>query len=121
MTHSPLDPEAVSLFKYVMGWQTDELEYRVSKFPSSERIRLMRDEGIGEGSVWREQVFNKFHRAYILGLDTPNGRQAAAKCAAAALSMTETAVKLYGPLPHGGYPSGDFNQSYPYHYSQTHD
>jgi len=104
-TTSPDDlPEA--LFDYVQAWQRQELVYRLTKFPTTEKMRLLNQEGIGPGTVWHEQIASKLHRAHVLGVDTPNGRQAIAKCAAAALSLAETAVLVYGELPYGGVESG---------------
>lgn len=98
--------EESQLFQYVHEWQLGELVYRTDKFPLMERRRLLSEQGIAPGTVWHEQITSKLHRAMVLGIDTANGRQAVAKCAAAALSLTETSVLVYGALPRPGVSSG---------------
>lgn len=94
------------LWDYIWRWQGGEASYRESKFGLSRNQDLLRSEGVGPGTVWWDQIVSKLHRASVLGLDTPNGRQAAAKCAAAALALVEAAIAEYGLLPEPGVPSG---------------
>src|SRR4051812_43247357 len=87
---------------YVLDWLRDERDYTISKFGLATD-----DEHTKEGLDWWEQQFdNYFHRAGILGLDTPGGRQAFAKFTATALGALEAVVRVHGALPEPGVPSG---------------
>src|SRR5450759_1978056 len=90
-----------------MRWQRMEIAYRSSKFEVFDDRQLLRTEGVGRGTIWYDQIVEKLHRAQVLGLATPAGRQAVAKAAAASLALTETVVLEYGLLPMPGVPSGD--------------
>lgn len=56
---------------------------------------------------WRGQVDMYLHRATILGLDTPGGRQAVGKAAATAVAYVENVFRRYGSMPAPGFPSGE--------------
>lgn len=58
---------------------------------------------------WSDKIGMYLHRADILGLDNPLGRQAAAKAVATAHGMLESIVRVHGDLPPGGVPSGEIN------------
>lgn len=91
--------------EYVREWLARERAYTIDKFG------LDQDNDhtpLDNWNLWWDQQFeNYLHRAHVLGLDTPNGRQALAKFVATAVGLLETAVRLYGPLPKPGVPSGE--------------
>lgn len=66
----------------------------------------MAEEGVERGLFWEAQVTQYIQRAATLGLDNPLGRQALCKGWAAYLGMLESMVRVYGPPPAGGFPSG---------------
>lgn len=88
---------------YVREWLARERGYTLDKFGID-----LDNEHIGEGldGWWQQQFDNYLHRADLLGLDTINGRQALAKFVATAVGCLEAAVRIYGPLPEPGVPSG---------------
>lgn len=89
--------------EYVRQWLAIERGYTIEKFGVD-----LDNQHLREGFAWWEQQFlNYFHRAQVLGLDTPGGRQAAAKFVATAVGMLEAVVREFGPLPKPGVPSGE--------------
>jgi hypothetical protein len=56
---------------------------------------------------WEERVTMYLHRAKILGLDNPLGRQAVAKAATTAVAYLETVFSVYGSVPVPGFSSGE--------------
>lgn len=92
-----IDPE------YVRAWLAQERDYTIAKFGLD-----LDDQHVAEGMEWWEQQFlNYIGRADVLGLDSPGGRQAAAKFVATALGFLEAVVRVHGPLPEPGVPSGE--------------
>lgn len=79
------------------------------KWNEGENRQVARDhmEGDPHGEWWSNYVGSYLHRASVLGLDTPAGRQALGKATVTLLHMLETAVMVYGPLPQAGMPSGE--------------
>lgn len=55
---------------------------------------------------WRGQVDMYLHRATVLGIDNPLGRQAVGKAAATAVAYLENMLRRYQELPAPGFPSG---------------
>lgn len=55
---------------------------------------------------WEELVTKYLHRAKVLGLDNPLGRQAVGKAATTAVAYLETCFRVYGSVPVPGFPSG---------------
>jgi hypothetical protein len=94
--------------RYVSAWQAGEVPYRTTKFDSGQFQRVMTSEGVGPGTLWWDQIVGKLQRAHVLGLETPNGRQALAKCGAAVLALLEASVREYGLLPTPGVASGEY-------------
>lgn len=90
----------------VFAWLRGERAYQLGKFGIESDDKHTRI-GLGEESWWWRQLTNYYHRASVLGLNTPVGRQALAKFVATACGLLESAVRLYGPLPRPGVPSGD--------------
>jgi hypothetical protein len=94
----------------VLQWVRDEwARYSTDKY-DDDRDRqdgIMRREGCDAGSWWNEEVMRYVHRAHILGLDTPLGRQAVMKGAAVYLDMCASIIRVHGDPPPGGRPSGE--------------
>lgn len=94
----------MTVSEYVRAWLADERGYTIKKFGLPQD-----DDHILEGLAgwWAQQFDNYLHRAWVLGLDTPGGRQALAKFVATAVGALEAAVRVYGPLPEPGVSSGN--------------
>jgi hypothetical protein len=95
----------------VEAWLAEERLYQESKYPDRTAHDVkMRSEGCGPNTWWWEEVFRYLYRAQRLGLQTPLGRQAAAKAAAVAQEMAASVIRVYGHLPAPGVTSGDVEQ-----------
>lgn len=104
---------------YVLDWLKDEAQYQANKFGDGNFAEndIKRTPQFGyqrknfdtpyEDTYWYNQLNQYLHRAYVLGVDTPVGRQALAKFAATALGLVESAVRVYGELPEPGVTSGE--------------
>lgn len=90
----------------IRAWLAQEREYTVQKFGLELDDQHVREWG-GPDDWWEVQFQNYLGRANVLGLDTIAGRQALAKFVATAVGMLEAAVRVYGPLPLPGVPSGE--------------
>jgi hypothetical protein len=90
----------------VFSWLRGERDYQVAKF-GIDLDDEHTTEGLGEDGWWWQQLMNYFHRSRVLGLETPVGRQALAKFVATACGLLESTVRVYGPLPLPGGPSGE--------------
>jgi hypothetical protein len=99
--------------EYVEDWLDEELRmYVYQKFNQlvdAEHIKEFMQPANGGRSEgwWTQQLDNYYHRAAVLGLDTPNGRQALGKFVATAICMLVATVDVYGELPKPGVPSGE--------------
>lgn len=100
-----------------MQWLRDEHgDYADPKFDDireAEHDPHMKDEGVGKGSWWENQVFQYVGRADTLGLDNPLGRQALMKGLACYTGMIESMIRVYGDPPLPGVPSGEIRERYP--------
>jgi len=112
-TEMPSDEEAL---EQVILWINIERHYTLEKFSSIEdRTHIVEwqladyldDEEI---QWWDRQLENYLYRARVLGLDTPNGRQALAKFVSTAVGMLSATVQQFGPLPKAGLPSGEIQE-----------
>ncbi|HWL37301.1 MAG TPA: hypothetical protein VNQ77_14050 [Frankiaceae bacterium] len=90
----------------VFSWLIRERNYQLRKFGVAQDDEHTRADGVRQDGWWWRQLLNYFHRAGVLGLDTPNGRQALAKFTATACGLTESVIRVHGPLPEPGHPSG---------------
>jgi Domain of unknown function (DUF4406) len=88
-------------------WLQQERAYQREKFSAADDDRLTSNGPFGVESPYFTRVGNYVERARIFGLDTMNGRQALGKAAATLAGWLESAVRLYGPMPQPGVPSGD--------------
>lgn len=109
---SPLSD--IKAFEHVISWLRGERYYTLEKFGSSQDKQHVRDfedkEKDNEIAWWTQQLRNYFYRAWVLGLDTPVGRQALAKFVSTGAGMLAAAVQEYGELPKPGVPSGEIEQ-----------
>lgn len=90
----------------VFDWLGRERQYQVAKFGTQlddENTRA----GLDEEGWWWRQLSTYYHRAGVLTLDNPLGRQALAKFAATACGLLESVARVHGPLPDPGVPSGE--------------
>lgn len=92
--------------QYVRLWLKGERDYTIEKFGIDEDNQHTTQWSQEDKTWWTDQLDNYYHRAGVLGLDTINGRQALAKFVATAVGMLESSVRLFGPLPEPGVPSG---------------
>lgn len=91
------------------AWYRGEAEYQDSKWATEREVhyKLLATEGLAPEGRWRRDIDMYLHRANLLGLQNPNGRQALAKAAMVVIACVEGAEKVYGPLPAPGYTSGE--------------
>ena len=97
--------------EYVEQWLRDERAYTIDKFglasDDQHTIEFYHGLPAPKPSWWDQQFDNYLGRAFTLGLDTPGGRQAAAKFVATAMGFLESVVRQFGPLPEPGVTSGE--------------
>lgn len=101
--------------QYILDWLKDERNYQVDKFGIENDDRrteaFNREWGRSindiDDNYWINQIQMYLHRAQILGLEHPNGRQALAKATATLVMMLESATRIYGALPEPGVTSGE--------------
>lgn len=94
--------------KQSMDWLNAEFSYAEGKWPKEQHDGIT----VREGTTgrWMTDIDMYLHRANVLGLGTPRGRQAAAKAMATCHTMMESIIRVYGPLPKGGLTSGDIGE-----------
>lgn len=97
---------------HTFEWLVGEREYQLQKF-GTQLDDQHTVEGIGPEDWWQRQLLSYLHRAGVLGLDLPVGRQAVAKFAATACGLLESVVRVHGTLPPPGVPSGDVGATRP--------
>lgn len=105
---------AMDEHELVMRWLAEERPYQIDKFAGGQddpdgwrhNDEALSTEGVGEGTYWEQQLTNYVHRLGVLGLDLPNGRQALMKFVSTAVGLAEAMVRVYGPPPRPGVPSG---------------
>lgn len=102
-----------SRVRWLQWIRTEWADYADPKFDDQRETnhdRLMRNEGIAPGSWWENQVLQYWRRAHVLGIENPLGRQALIKGLAAYTGMVESMIRVYGPPPPAGVPSGELQQ-----------
>lgn len=88
----------------ITEWLETERAYAEAKWPPSHTQLVLIQEGKEGVEKWVGQYI---HRAFLLGLDTPLGRQALAKATRTLLAFTEAMAVVYGDPPSPGVPSGE--------------
>src|SRR5262245_8581987 len=104
----PSEPDA-GFARQVFVWLAHERDYQLKKFGVQQDDAHTREHGVSPDGWWTQQLDNYYHRARVLGLEHPNGRQALAKFVATACGLLESVVRLYGSLPVPGVPSGQLD------------
>lgn len=92
--------------EYVRNWLRDERGYTLEKFGIDADNEHIKEYNIGNTQWWDQQFENYLNRVRVLGLETPNGRQAFAKFVATAVGALEAVVRSFGELPEPGVSSG---------------
>lgn len=97
----------------VLTWLQRELEeYADAKFNENDTWTAQQADdvhtrdGVGGDSWWLRQIEQYLGRADVQGLDTLGGRQALFKACTTMLGLLESTVRVYGPPPRPGVPSG---------------
>lgn len=86
---------------------TERREYADVKYPDKDVYdEKMRQQGI---AWWMDFMPNYLSRAEILGLDTPQGRQALGKLITTAMDCLESAIRVHGEMPRPGVTSGEIH------------
>ena len=95
------EPASVQHSRFAVAhWLQAEREYAESKWPPDAVDDIPSEE--------YEQWVNQYlHRAIVLGVRNPLGRQALAKALRTLQALTESVVRQHGELPMAGLPSGD--------------
>lgn len=99
--------------EYVRLWLAGERSYTLDKFgidADNQHIGEWAELDLNATNWWETQFDNYLGRAGVLGLDNPGGRQAFAKFVATAVGALEAVVRVYGPLPAPGVPSGELRE-----------
>ena len=86
---------------HVRRWLAGERPYVEGKFGVDGSGERVAEENPGH---WIAMYID---RGVLLGLDTPQGRQAVAKAMSTMVAWTEYVVRHYGPLPDPGHSSGE--------------
>lgn len=89
---------------YVLGWLRDERDYTAGKYGLDNDDAGTLELGV---EYWSERVQDRLHRATLLGIDTPVGRQAFAKVVSTAMMGLESVDRTHGELPEPGVTSGE--------------
>ena len=100
-------PVDCKLMEYIFDWMREEAEYTRTKWTQEKNDEATKGNYYLEENMWRQNLEMYLHRSTMLGLDLPGGRQALAKWAITAMSLLESAIRLYGPLPVPGVTSGE--------------
>ena len=86
--------------EHVKAWLDGERAYAEAKW-EPEKVDAITPE---EYEGW---VMQYLHRAIVLGVENPNGKQALGKALRTLTGMTESIVRRHGDLPAPGVPSGE--------------
>ena len=95
-------PEAFDCF----AWLAAERAYQVEKY-GIEADDDHASEGFDQGAWWHDCLHDRVRRAAVLDTDSAVGRQALAKVASTAAGMLEAFMRVNGPPPPAGAPSGE--------------
>jgi hypothetical protein len=92
----------------ILAWIRAEVTYGFDKIADLHADLDNDALDVGLDSGWVDHFSKMYlHRARVLGIDTPGGRQALAKAAAGLVGVLCVYVKAYGMPPPPGVPSGD--------------
>lgn len=92
-----------------LNWLATELDYADQK--REETIGRDHDDAdmkaLGLDGIFAQDIRQYLHRAIVLGVENPNGRQALGKMVAVGVAAMESAVRCFGDMPEAGRASGD--------------
>lgn len=106
-----LTPERRQVYTWLQAEEKDHQDLKFTEVTKTDGGDLSDDAWTYRPLMerWHDQISMYLHRADLLGLTSPLGRQAAAKAVATAHGMLESIVRVYGDLPPGGVPSGEID------------
>lgn len=98
--------------RHVFVWMQRETVYASNKFKGQRdsHDESLRKEQISDDAWWYRQIHQYIDRARLQGLDTPQGRQQLAKALMTMRGCVESSVRVFGPLPEPGVPSGEIRE-----------
>lgn len=97
----PVKPASVPHSRLAVAhWLEAERDYAEHKWTPQQTDELTADQ-------YEQWVGNYLHRAIVLGVENPLGRQALAKALRTLQAITESVVRKHGELPMAGVPSGE--------------
>lgn len=106
---TPSEMDDVKAFEHVIYWLRGERDYTIKKFGTDldrHHFQEWYETEMGAG-WWSDQLDSYYHRAWVLGFNTPVGRQALAKFVSTAVGMLAAGIQEYGELPRPGVSSGE--------------
>lgn len=98
----------------LLMWLTAERQrYSDVKYSDKKECdsHIQEDGGIGDDSWYWGFIGNYLKRAQLMGLDQPNGRQALGKAIVTLMDALESSIRVFGPMPQPGVPSGEIDMS----------
>ena len=98
--------EPISPATKTFDWLQAERGYQVRKF-GTDNDDEHTQAGLDYDAWWWHQLVNYYHRAKVLGLETPVGRQALAKFVATGCGLLESVIRVHGDIPPAGVSSGN--------------
>lgn len=94
------DAAANEIGATVFSWLQRERDEYVKPGTNPDLDRRHIEQGLGRGGYWYRQLFNIYwNRAVSLGPESIAGRQQFAKFTSTSVSLLETSIKTFGPLP----------------------
>lgn len=93
----------------VLAWQYAERSYVMDKW-GIERPEIDAELAADNGTRFRHDVEMYLHRAQVLGLDNPLGRQALMKGLSTLIEFNVSVRLVFGEFPKPGVPSGELSE-----------
>jgi hypothetical protein len=95
---------------HVLAWvHLERSQHANTKYADGLEARNRLIEAMQEGGFhadWERFIESYLDRVRLVGLDTPQGRQAMGKAIVTMMHCLETAVECFGEMPMPGTPSG---------------
>jgi hypothetical protein len=91
-----LDTKGAQEVVYALTWFIKQQPKILNRFDPDQNDRHTR-EGLGEAAYWPMKLQMYLHRARLLSLDSPQGRQAVAEYAATSIGLLASVWRVYGP------------------------
>lgn len=93
-----------------IAWVDAETLYQNAKRPDRAGNDASMQGGVKDNDYYNDMMMY-VHRAHILGLDNPLGRQALAKGMMVYTEWVDATIRVFGDLPPGGVASGETGRS----------